>query len=185
MPEPITSIYNIAICLGVLSLLGGLIGIVLPGPVFRWLQAFPRHRLSGLALTALCVCWSAWILYTAELGRFVFLRPAIPVVAIITFSAVVYFLNELLAARALGGVLMLLANPILNSIRWVDSNWRLVITVLMYAWVVFGIILMLSPWQFRKCLHRLAPSAKAIQRWSLLKMIFGAFLIGLAFFVFS
>lgn len=113
------------------------------------LDAFPRNRAAALALTLINVLWVAIMVYHAPLGRFEWIRPFLYVLAPATFVAVIVFMDELLAPRMLGGFLLLIANPVLNAARWHESSWRLVVTVLVYAWIVWGIILVLSPYRFR------------------------------------
>jgi len=40
--------------------------------------------------------------------------------------------------------------PILDTIRWHDSNWRFVVTITVYVWAVAGMALVLSPYYLRK-----------------------------------
>ena len=46
--------------------------------------------------------------------------------------------------------LLLIAVPILQIARWHESPWRLVVIVVVYLWIICGLILLLSPWYFRK-----------------------------------
>jgi uncharacterized protein YjeT (DUF2065 family) len=71
-------------------------------------------------------------------------------VGVLVFVAMVWLMDELLAPRALGGLLLLAANPLLNAVRWADSAWRYVPVVTAYAWVIVGCALMLYPWLFRR-----------------------------------
>ena len=72
------------------------------------------------------------------------------ILAPLVFAAIVIYMKELLAARALGGFLLLIAVPILQEARWHDSAWRLLVVVLVYLWIIYGLLLLLSPWWFRK-----------------------------------
>ena len=78
------------------------------------------------------------------------LKPFVYIVAPVSFFALVYFVDELLPPRALGGLLLLLANPVLKSARWLDTEWRLVMIVIAYLWVIAGIIFVLSPFRLRQ-----------------------------------
>lgn len=136
-----------------LGLLGVGVGVILcgfPAAARRGLDAFPRSRWPGWGLTAVAVFWVAWVIQHAALGRFEGLKPFVPVAAVALFAAVVYFLDELLSPRALGALLLLVANPILMGVRWAESSWRYVPVVIAYAWVVAGCGLLLHPWLFRK-----------------------------------
>jgi hypothetical protein len=101
-------------------------------------------------LTAIDISWVAWIILHASLGRFELLKPLVYIAAPVSFFALVYFVDELLAPRALGGLLLLLANPILNSARWIETDWRFVMIVMAYMWVITGILFVLSPFRLRQ-----------------------------------
>lgn len=149
--------------LGGLGILAGLVAVRFPAAVRTGLAAFPRAKVPGWILTVVGVCWVAWVVHHAALGRFEGLKPLIPVVAVLLVGAMVTFLDELLAPRALGGLLLLVANPILNGVRWADSAWRFVPVLIAYAWVVAGCALMLHPWLFRKWAERFSQTDGALR----------------------
>ncbi len=132
----------------VLLLLGGA-GVFRPEFARRALGAFPRNRRAALLLTLINVIWVAIMIYHAPLGRFEWVKPLLYVLAPATFLVVIVFMDELLAPRMLGGLLLLLASPVLDVARWHESDWRLVLTVLVYGWIVWAIIIVLSPYRFR------------------------------------
>lgn len=144
-----------------IGLFVGAVLIVLGGAgVFKWnqlstaLYAFPRHRASAILLTLVNVVWVAVLLYHTPLGRFEVLKPLLFVLAPVTFWAVTKYMDELLAPRMLGGLLLLAAVPVLDAARWHESGWRLVLTVLAYLWIVWSIFLVLSPYRFRHTVER-------------------------------
>jgi hypothetical protein len=114
-----------------------------------------------------------WILQHAALGRFSGIKPFLPYLGILLFAAVVWALDELLSARALGAVLILLADPVLDGIRWADSNAHYVVAVIAYAWVIMGCLWMLYPWLLRKWLQRLAPTAGSLRGYGVVKAAAG------------
>jgi uncharacterized protein YjeT (DUF2065 family) len=163
--------------LGGLGLLAGIVLLRFPSAVRTGLAAFPRSKWPGWILTALCLFWVSWVIRHAALGRFEALKPLIPVIALLVFMAIIWFLDELLAPRALGGLLLLVANPILNGVRWVDSVWRLVPVLIAYAWVIAGCALMLHPWLFRKMAERILRSDDAVRLAGWGKLLAGAILL--------
>jgi hypothetical protein len=84
------------------------------------------------------------------LGWFDEYKWSLYVLAPLLFVLVIFLMDELLAPRALGGLLLLLAAPILNSARWHPSAWRLIMVALAYAGVIVGMMLVVSPYRFRK-----------------------------------
>jgi len=163
--------------LGALGVLSGLLMLRFPVSVRSALLAFPRSKWPGRILTALCILWIWWVVSHAALGRFEGLKPLIPVAAILLYAAVVYFLDELLSPRALGGLLILIANPVLNGVRWADSVWRFIPVVVAYAWVLIGCVWMLHPWLFRRMTQRITGSDTVLRTMGWLKILGGLVLL--------
>jgi hypothetical protein len=163
--------------LGGAGLVAGFALLRFPSALRTALAAFPRSKWPGWILTALCVFWVSWVIRHAALGRFEALKPLIPVLAVLLFLAMVWLLDELLAPRALGGLLLLVANPVLNGVRWADSAWRFVPAIIAYAWVVAGCVLVLHPWAFRKLVERFARSDGALRRLGWGKLLASAVLL--------
>ena len=177
MWAPNWSLGSLLVLLGVLGLAIGAVLLRFPDAVRRGLMAFPRSRSPGWVLTAVCTFWVTWVIRHAALGRFEGVKPFLPVLALLGFAAIVYFLDELLSPRALGGLLLLVANPMLNAVRWVDSGWRFVPVLIAYFWVVAGCALMLHPWLFRRGVDVLfaAPGRVRASGWG--KLLGGAVLL--------
>ena len=141
---------TIAIALGCFIMVMNLPAIFAPALFRRVATGFSRNAPAAWILTAIDVLWVAWIILHASLGRFESLKPLVYIGAPVSFFAMVFFMDELLAPRALGGLLLLLANPVLNSARWLDTQWRLVMVVIAYVWVIAGIMFVLSPFRLRQ-----------------------------------
>ena len=127
----------------------GLIGFLQPQRLHEWLDRFPRQRIAAILLTVINVIWVTWLLLETPLGRFEGWKPALFLLSPATLLAVIFFMDELLSPRMWGGLLILLAVPILDAARWHESGLRLLLTVVVYVWVVWSMILMLSPYRFR------------------------------------
>jgi hypothetical protein len=140
--------------LGILALAGGLFAAGAPETVRRGLELYPRSVWPGRILAAADLIWAAYAINLMHLGGFdawkvhlVWLTPVCIVLAVV-------YLDELLSVRALGGLLLLAAGPMLNAARWHPSAWRLVISVLAYIWIGFGLLWLLEPWWFRRMAQR-------------------------------
>lgn len=136
------------------------------------LERFPRSVWAGRLLLSVDFLWIilmmhqssfgefGWIkeiyyrwvpgLETANLGLFTFIKDPTVAGGVIVYLVILFYMNDLLAPRALGGLLLLLASPILTSARWMETSWRLVMVVIAYVMVVKGIMLVLSPFRFRQ-----------------------------------
>ncbi len=161
-------------------------GTALFAPEFfrKWASAFPRSQTWAWILAAVDLFWVAWIILHAPLGRFENLKPGVYVAAPVAFLLIVFFMDELLAPRALGGLLLLLANPVLNAARWHVSNWRLIVTVLAYLWVVAGIVFVLSPYRLRDMIAWATASSGRLRRLCAVRLVFGLALLALSLWVY-
>jgi hypothetical protein len=167
----------IAILIGLLASAGGLLGLLRPELVHRFAELFPRSQAPAWILTALC-CWlGAREALDMNMGFLDAYKKYIYVIAPAVFVASVVFMKELLAPRALGGFLLLIAVPILQTARWHESAWRLVIVVIVYVWILCGITLLLSPWYFRKWYRPFLEKEALFRAGILLKIATGVLLL--------
>lgn len=130
------------------GVLGGLI-LFKPASAAAAFAAFPRHKGVAMALTFVALVWSALMINQMTLGELGKYKNLLYVLTPLAFFLIMRYLEELLAPRALGGLLMLLPTLMTDAARWHDSSWRLVVVVVAYLMVIAGIWLMLSPYKFR------------------------------------
>lgn len=141
----------IAYCLGTVFVLLNLPFILAPAMVQRLLLAFPRSRVPAYLLAALDLAWFGWLLYHEPLWAFFdYVRPWLWLLIPIIIVLVCLFMDELLAPRALGGLLLLVAGPILDAARFHPSAWRYLPIVLAYVWIIAGILFVLAPYRVRR-----------------------------------
>lgn len=151
-----------------------------PEAVRLALQRFPRHRGWAWVLSAAALFWAAWIVAHARLGRFEHLKVWLWPTYVVSVIAVGTLMDELLAVRAFGGLVLLGANPLLRAARLHPSPWSVVITLFGYAAVVAGIAWVLGPYRFRRWTSWLWDAAR-VRRTSLALALVGAAFIVLAF----
>lgn len=174
----------IAILIGLLAAAGGLLGLFRPERVRRFAELFPRSKAPAWILTALC-CWlGAREALDMNMGFLDAYKKYIYFLAPAVFAASVVYMKELLAPRALGGFLLLVAVPILETTRWHESAWRLVVVVVVYLWIICGITLLLSPWYFRKMYRPFLENERLFRIGALWKTALGILLILLGIFVY-
>lgn len=136
---------------GALGVLGKAALVAAPSGTRRALAAFPRNVWLGRVLAAVALAWSTALVMDMPLGFVEPYKMGLYGVGPIVYCLVIFLMDELLAARALGGLLLLVAEPALAATRAPGlSAWRLVIVALAYAWVVAGMALVLGPYWFRK-----------------------------------
>lgn len=134
---------------GVLLILN--MGMVLKPAVMRQgFHRFPRDRWSGRLLAVLAIFWSVWIVRTLPLGQFEYLKPMLLPAGVVLTGLVWFFMDELLAPRALGALLLLYPAPLLEAARLHLSPWSVLMSFLAYLMIIKGFALLLSPYLFRR-----------------------------------
>lgn len=136
--------------IGILHLLIGATMWVNPAGALKGVKAFPRYDWAGRILAAVCIVWSVYLVREMPLGWFDAYKGWLYVAGPILYLLISIFMADLLAARALGGLLLLVASPILEAASFQPSSLRLILVVLAYAWVIAGMALVLAPYRFRK-----------------------------------
>jgi len=175
----------IAVGLGAFFVLGNLLFLVAPGATRLALLAFPRSRWAAWMLTALDLAWFGWLLYHEPLWPFFDpVRPWLVVIVPVVIVLVGIFMDELLAARALGGLLLLMGGPILDAARWHPSAWRYVLIVLAYVWIVAGMVFVLSPFRVRRFFDFITRSDARCRIGGAIRLAFGLLLLWLGWKIF-
>ncbi|NLB55756.1 MAG: hypothetical protein GX811_08345 [Lentisphaerae bacterium] len=150
----------------------------------KLLRSFPRSKLPAYILTALALAWSVFAILDAHIewidaspGRIVVLAP-------ILYLMIVYSMSELLAVRALGGIFMLAGRPLLSAAFPYETNVRLFVTVFAYVLVVFGMVLVWSPYMFRKLTDKLFKNKLRVSVTGWAMPVFGLVYILIGIFIF-
>lgn len=154
--------------------------LLVPGLAQRVIRAFPRNIWAGGLLAAVAVAWAAREVNDMPLGFMDAYKTWLWVLGPVVYGLVMLFMNELLASRALGGLLMLSASPVLEAQRVHASPWTVVPAVLAYVWVVAGMVLMLSPYRFRHMAELCCSTQGGCRLTGLAGVVAGGGLVALA-----
>src|SRR5258708_20068623 len=84
-----------------------------------------------------------------DLEEFAWLKPYVELAIPVLFFLTVIFVDELLAARALGIFAMLIAEPMISAAFLRPELWRLLIVVLAYVWLTLGMFWVGKPYLLR------------------------------------
>lgn len=152
---------------GLSLMLGSLFGVLSAGLILKPCQStafaarFHRSRITGALLACIALSWSTILLIRMNLGFLEVYKPLLLFLAPASFMLTVLYVKDLLAPRALGGLLLLIPSPVLDAARWHESPWRYFAVVSAYVMVVSGLILVLHPYMARKWTDRLLHSLTA------------------------
>ncbi len=178
------SLSEITILIGGLAIVMAGVGLVRADLLRGVIRSFPRSRYAGWVLAGLC-CWlGAREALLMNMGGLNGYKNFIYVLAPLVFIGSVTCLRELLAARALGGLLCLIAVPITQVAVFSDRPYFQIISAMAYSWVVVGIVFLMAPWRFRQ-MHQWLLEYEELYRFALgMKALVGAGFIALGLIVY-
>ena len=165
---------------GVLLLLFGLSGFINPRGAQNFARNLPRSRVAGFVLLTIAFFWSFWLLATMEMGEFSGFRKPLLIILPVGFLLVLRYVDEFLAARALGILFLLAAEPLLDAAFFRNEPSRLLVTVFAYLLIVVGLFWVTMPYLFRDQINW---SARSNGRWRLthgIALLYGAAILACA-----
>jgi hypothetical protein len=160
---------------GILLLLFGLWGLIRPDASQNAARNLPRSRVAGFVLLTIAFFWSFWLLATMEMGEFSSFRKPLLFILPVGFLLVLRFVDEFLAARALGILFLLGAEPLLDAAFFRNETSRLLVTVFAYILIVVGLFWVTMPYLMRDQINW---SARTNGRWRITHGL--VFLYGIA-----
>lgn len=175
---------TLCVLLGLGVALPPVYALVKPAACREALRKFPRSRPWGWLLVALGTTWFLLLLRGESIADFAPYKPYMYVGFGALGVLTCVFVSDFLAVRGLAIVLMLLAKLMLDTQRWVESDWRLVIAVWAYALVLAGMWLTISPWRLRDLIDWSTATEGRIRLLSGLRLAFGLFVLVLGVKVF-
>jgi hypothetical protein len=175
---------TLSIVLGLLVAAVNAFGLVNPAQFKAAVRKFPRSTPLGYALMLAATAWFIINVKSESLSDFEHLKPFLFTLFIGVGVGSCFFVRDFLAVRGLAVLLLLLAKIMVDSERWVASDWRLVIALWAYALVVVGMWFTVSPWRLRDLLYWATDNDKRIRVGSAMRCAFGLFVAFLGFRVF-
>jgi hypothetical protein len=165
---------------GIFLSLFGLWGLIRPGAAQAAARSLPRSRVAGFVLLTIAFFWSFWLLATMEMGEFSAFRKPLLIILPAGFLLVLRFVDEFLAARALGILFLLAAEPLLDAAFFRSETSRLLVTVFAYLLIVAGLFWVTMPYLLRDQINW---SARTNGRWRFthgLAFLYGAAILACA-----
>jgi hypothetical protein len=176
------TLQTMGLAVGILLVLTHIPGLVHAEGVIRLARAFPRSRAAATVLLTLAAVWSFLLVRHIDLGEFSRLRNVM-LLGIVVGSVLSWlYVEEFLAVRALGILLLLAAEPVLESAVLRVEPSRILLVVLAYAWVVAGLFLVGMPYLLRDALNGLSSNLMLWRGACLAGLLYGGVLALLAIF---
>jgi hypothetical protein len=148
-------------------------GLVQPAKFRETVRKFPRSTLCGYVLIGLGTLWFFLYLRQESIADFAAWKPymygGFSLLAVLTCI----YVSDFLAVRGLAIVLMLLAKLIVDTARWAETEWRLVIVSWAYLMVVAGVWFTVSPWRLRDILYWATANDRRVRVGSGVRLAFG------------
>jgi hypothetical protein len=148
-------------------------GLAKPAAYRNALRSFPRSEPWGYVLMLLATAWFLWNLHRENISDFAAFKPVlIAGFAVVGVGACVY-LRDFLAVRGLAVLFMLLAKVMVDTVREVETDWRLVVVTWAYVLVVGGMWLTISPHRLREWFEWQTGSEGRLKLGLALRLAFG------------
>jgi hypothetical protein len=167
------------ILVGVWLLVAHGLALFKPAAVKGWLRTFPRSKNWGIALVTVAAVWFFFLVAKMDLGEFTNWRQTVLIATPIAWVLTWKYVDEFLAVRALGMLVLLAAEPLLESAFLRPEMTRLFLVALVYVWVVFAMFWVGTPYTLRDQIAWLTGAEKRWRAAALLGVIYGALLLGL------
>jgi predicted DNA-binding transcriptional regulator AlpA len=161
-------------------------GLMKPAAFAAAARKFPRSVPIGVLLMLLGTAWFLWNLNGESISDFAALKPYL----MFLFAAVgigsCIFLQDFLAVRGLGVVLLLLGKLMVDTgrPRLEDTHWVLVIQAWAYVLVLAGMWFTISPWRLRDLLNWATANEQRVRLGSAARLAFALFVLVLGLTVF-
>ncbi len=176
---------TLAVLLGLGMGLPQIYGLMKPAAFAAGVRKFPRSLPWGVTLMLLGTAWFVGYLNQESISDFASYKPLMLAGFAAVGIASCFFVQDFLAVRGLAVVLLLLAKLMVDTARWAETDWRLVIVTWAYVFVAAGIWFTLYPWHLRDLLNWGTANEKRVRIGSAIRLAFGLFVAVLGVTVFK
>lgn len=175
---------TLAVLLGLVFGLPAAFGLFKPDAFRDAMRKFPRSTGAGYFLMGLGTIWFLYNLNQETVSDFAaYKRLMLVGFGALGVGACVY-VKDFLAVRGLAVVMLLIAKLMLDTARWEDTQWRLVIVAWAYLLILAGIWFTISPWRFRDLTNWWTHNLRRIQIGCMFRVGFALFVVVLGLTVF-
>ena len=166
-------------CVGFLLIVSHALALRKPRMVKDWLRAFPRSPKAGFILITATAAWFFILVQVMDLGEFSNWRRTVLIGTPIAWYLTWKYVDEFLAVRALGMLVLLAAEPLLEAAFLRPEISRLFLVTLVFVWIVFAMFWVGMPYTLRDQIGWVTGSEKRWRAAALAGIIYGALLVAL------
>lgn len=164
---------------GLLLVISHALALKKPQMVKDWLRAFPRSAKAGFVLITAAAIWFFILVKVMDLGEFSNWRRAVLIGTPIAWYLTWKYVDEFLAVRALGMLVILAGEPLLEAAFLRPEFSRLLLVTLVFVWIVFAMFWVGMPYTLRDQIRWLTSSEKRWRIAALAGIVYGAILMAL------
>lgn len=173
-----------SVLLGLLYGLPQIYGIKNPEAFKKLARSFPRSISIGYVLMIVATFWFIYNVSQEKVADFENIKVYLYALFIGVGVGSCIFVKDFLAVRGYAVVLLLLAKLIVDSFRWVESGWRVVLSAWAYVMVIAGMWFTISPHKMRNLIEWSTETPSRIKAICAIKLAFGLFVAVLGFIAF-
>jgi hypothetical protein len=168
---------TLSILIGSIMALPQIYGLLKPAAFAAAARKFPRYTPIGYVLIGIATAWFLYYLKQESVADFAAMKPFLFVLFAGVGIGTCVFVQDFLPVRGLAVLLLLLAKLIVDTARWEDTEWRLVIVGLAYIWVIAGMWFTISPWRVRDMLYWATANEKRVRVGSVIRLALALFIL--------
>jgi hypothetical protein len=176
---------TLAVALGLIVALPSLLGLLKPKAFAEAARKFPRSTPIGYVLVLLGTAWFLYYLRQENVSDFANMKKHFYLVFGAVGLGTCIFVRDFLPVRGLAVVFLLVAKLMVDTARWEETDWRLVISFWAYALVLAGMWFTISPWRLRDIINWSVATESRTRLTSGVRVAFGLFVIVLGLTVFK
>src|SRR5437773_7783402 len=175
---------TLAIILGFFATLLNGYGLLKPAAFAAAARKFPRYTPIGYVLMLVSTIWFVSNVGHESIADFANFKPVLYALFIAVGLGACVFVRDFLPVRGLAVFLLLVAQLMVDTARWVETPWRLVITTWAYLMVLAGMWFTVSPWRLRDIIQWATANEQRTRILSGVRTAFGLFVLCLGLTVF-
>jgi len=176
---------TLAIILGLFVALLNVFGVLKPRAFAEAARKFPRYTPVGYVLTLLGTLWFLYYLGQESVSDFASMKKYFYLIFGGVGIGTCLFVRDFLPVRGLAVVFLLLGKLMVDTARWEETDWRILISTWAYVLVVAGIWFTISPWRMRDILIWSVATESRTRLLSGMRLGFGLLVLVLGLTVFK